>query len=203
VKIICIGRNYVEHVKELQNALPENPVFFLKPDSSLLTNNKPFFIPAFSDDIHFEVEVVLKVGKLGRHIQEKFALNYIESLSVGVDFTARDIQHTCKEKGLPWEIAKSFDHSAPVGEFIPAGDFTNFRDINFSLSVNHVIRQKGNTMNMIFPFEVIISYVSKFITLKTGDLIFTGTPAGVGKVNKNDLLEGYLESRRLFSFSAR
>jgi len=197
MKIICIGRNYLNHVKELNNRLPAEPLFFLKPETALIPNKLPFFIPDFSNDIHYEIEIVLKINKTGKHIQEKFANVYYDEISLGVDFTARDVQEKCQKNGLPWEIAKAFDFSAPVGNFITKQKFKDLNNINFSLEKNGKIVQRGNTKNMIFSFDRIISHVSKYITLKIGDLIFTGTPEGVGKVDINDALTGYIENEKM------
>lgn len=194
MKIICIGRNYVDHANELNNPVPAQPVFFLKPETAIIRAGLPFFYPDFSDDIHFEAELVLHVCKVGKHIQEKFAHTYYDAIGIGIDFTARDVQSVCKKKGLPWEIAKAFDGSAPHSKFIPKAQFKDVYDINFSLSVNDKEVQKGNSGMMLFNFEKIISYVSQFITLKKGDLIFTGTPAGVGSVNVEDKLKAYIEN---------
>ena len=199
MKIIAIGRNYQEHAKELNNPIPTEPVVFLKPDTALLKEGKAFYHPDFSNDIHFEVELIIKIGKEGKHIASKFARNYIESIGLGIDFTARDLQQKCKEKGLPWEIAKAFDHSAPIGEFIPVNEIPDLKAIQFSLKQNQVVVQNGNSADMIFSFEEIISYVSQRFTLKKGDLIFTGTPAGVEKINIGDLLEGYISDRKMLS----
>lgn len=198
MKIICIGRNYVEHARELNHPLPEKPVFFLKPDTSLVIRNRPFFYPDFSHEIHYETELVLKVCKVGKSIPEKYALDYIDKIGLGFDFTARDIQQQCKEKGLPWEISKAFDFSAPVSqEFLPKEQFPDLKNISFHLDLNGHRVQSGNSGEMIFSFERIISYVSQFMTLRTGDLIFTGTPAGVGPVKIGDKMEGYLEGKRM------
>ncbi len=199
MKIIAIGRNYQEHAKELNNPVPSKPVVFLKPDTALLKEGKAFFHPAFSNDIHYEVELIIKIGKEGKHIQPKFAKNYIESIGLGIDFTARDLQQECKEKGLPWEIAKAFDYSAPIGEFIPVNEINDLNNISFSLNKNNTRVQTGNSSEMIFNFETIITYVSQIFTLKKGDLIFTGTPAGVGKINIGDLFEGYINDRKMLS----
>ncbi len=199
MKIICIGRNYVEHAQELKNEVPTEPVFFLKPDTALLPKQRNFYLPEFSNDIHHEVELVLKVCKEGKHIDEKFAHRYYDEISVGIDFTARDIQQKQKEKGLPWEPAKAFDHSAPVGEFISLAQLPDLKKINFHLNINGKTAQQGSNELMIFSFDKILSYVSKFITLKKGDLIFTGTPKGVGQVHKDDLLEAYLENKKLLT----
>lgn len=200
MKIICIGRNYVDHAKELNNPVPKRPVFFMKPDSALVIRNRPFFYPEFSKDVHHELEVVIKISRLGRSIQEKFAHKYFHELALGIDFTARDLQKEMKEKGLPWEIAKGFDYSAPVSEFFPIGEFKDIHRADFHLDLNGSTVQKGNTKDMIFSFEKIIAYVSQFVTLKTGDLIFTGTPAGVGPVKINDHLEAWIEGRKLLDF---
>lgn len=200
MKIICIGRNYIEHVKELNNPLPDKPVFFMKPDSALVIRNRPFFYPDFSKEIHHEIEVVLKINRLGRSIQEAYALRYFSEIALGVDFTARDLQAECKAKGLPWEIAKGFDYSAPVSKFFPVSMFNDIHDLNFHLELNGKVVQAGNTAKMIFSFEKIISYVSGFMTLKTGDLIFTGTPAGAGPVRIGDRLTAYLEKTRVMDF---
>jgi acylpyruvate hydrolase len=200
MKIIAIGRNYAEHAKELNNPVPTTPVIFLKPDTALLKDNKPFYHPDFSEDIHHELEVVLKISKEGKHISEKFAANYYDELALGVDFTARDIQSRHKEKGLPWELAKAFDNSAPISNFVPKTQFPDIYQLNFHLDVNGQTRQTGNTSNLLFSFEYIIAFVSRYFTLKKGDLIFTGTPAGVAKVAVGDRLEGYLESEKLIDF---
>lgn len=203
MKIIAIGRNYAEHAKELNNPVPTTPVIFMKPDTAVLKDNKPFYHPEFSSDIHHEIELVLKVSKEGKHISEKFAGNYFDEIGLGIDFTARDIQQKHKEKGLPWELAKAFDNSAPISRFIPKTEFGNLYDLNFRLDVNELTVQQGNTSNLLFSFEYIIAYVSKYITLKKGDLIFTGTPQGVGKVNPGDHLAGYLEDVKLLDFDIR
>jgi len=200
MKIIAIGRNYAEHAKELNNPVPGVPVIFMKPETALLKDNKPFYHPDFSEDIHHEIEVVIKISKEGKHISEQFAQNYFEEVALGVDFTARDIQARHKEKGLPWELAKAFDSSAPVSTFVPKTQFADLKNINFKLDVNGEARQVGNTSNMLFSFEYIIAFVSKYITLKKGDLIFTGTPQGVAKVNVGDRLEGYLEDVKMLDF---
>jgi len=203
VKIICIGRNYSEHAKELNNPLPEKPVFFMKPDSSILKNNKPFFLPDFSQDVHYEVELVLKISKLGKNIDEKFADRYFNEIGIGIDFTARDLQKECKSKGLPWEIAKAFENSAPLGMFLPKENFSDLGDIKFHLNINDQTVQMGTSRDMIFSFNKLISYLSQFFTLKTGDLIFTGTPAGVGPVHKNDHLLAYIEDKLLLDFRVK
>jgi len=200
MKIIAIGRNYAEHAKELNNPVPGVPVIFMKPETALLKDNKPFYHPDFSEDIHHEIEIVIKISKEGKHINEQFAQNYFEEVGLGVDFTARDIQSKHKEKGLPWELAKAFDGSAPVSAFVPKSQFADLTNINFKLDVNGEVRQQGNTSYMLFSFEYIIAFVSKYITLKKGDLIYTGTPQGVGKVNVGDRLEGYLENVKMLDF---
>jgi len=200
MKIICIGRNYINHAKELNNPIPEKPVIFLKPDTALVQNNKPFFYPDFSNEIHHEVEIVLKINRIGKHIEERFAYRYFDEIGIGIDFTARDIQNEQRKNGLPWEIAKAFDHSAPISKFVKTSEFKNIRNLNFSLCLNNIIVQQGNTLDMIFSFDKIISYVSKFITLKIGDLIFTGTPAGVGPVKINDYLEAFIENNKMLDF---
>ncbi len=197
MKIICIGRNYIEHAHELNNPVPTEPVFFMKPETALVREGMPFFYPDFSTDIHHEVELVLRICKLGKHISERFAHTYYDAIGIGIDFTARDIQNKCKEKGLPWEIAKAFDGSAPLGGFISKEQFNDLHDINFSLKKNGETVQKGNSGMMIFNFDKIIEYVSKFVTLKIGDLIYTGTPAGVGPVQKNDILEAFINEKKL------
>lgn len=200
MKIIAIGRNYIEHAKELNNPVPASPVIFMKPDTALLKDNKPFYHPDFSEDIHHEIEVVLKVSKEGKHISEKFAANYFEEIGLGIDFTARDVQQRHKEKGLPWELAKAFDNSAPISNFLPKTQFADLYQLNFNLDVNGERKQTGSTKDLIFSFEYIIAFISKYITLKKGDLIYTGTPQGVGKVNIGDRLEGYLEGQKLLDF---
>lgn len=203
MKIICIGRNYVAHARELNNEVPDKPVFFMKPDSALVTSNRPFFYPDFSSDVHHELEVVIRINRLGRSIDEKYANRYFSELALGVDFTARDLQAEQKKKGLPWEIAKGFDYSAPVSEFYPLDRFGDIHNLSFRLDINGKTVQDGNTSLMIFSFEQIIAYVSRFMTLKTGDLIFTGTPAGVGPVAVNDRLEAYLEGEKLMDFPVK
>src|SRR3984885_14662116 len=200
MKIIAIGRNYAEHAKELNNPVPGVPVIFMKPDTALLRENKPFYHPDFSEDIHHEIELVLKVCKEGKHISEKFAANYYDEIGLGVDFTARDIQSRHKEKGLPWELAKAFDGSAPISSFLPKSDFKDIYNIDFRLDINGETKQNGNTNMLLFSFESIIAFVSQYITLKKGDLIFTGTPSGVGKVTIGDRLEGYLEDEKMLDF---
>lgn len=203
MKIICIGRNYAKHIEELANEKPENPVIFLKPDSAILLKNQPFFIPPFSNDIHYEVEVLVKVNKVGKYIDEKFADKYYDEIGLGIDFTARDIQNKCKEKGLPWEKAKAFDGSAVIGEFIPKEKLGDLNDLQFSLHKNLELVQDGNTNAMLWKIDELIAYVSQFFTLKKGDVIFTGTPSGVGKVVENDVLVGKIKDRKLFSIKVK
>ena len=203
MKIIAIGRNYAEHAKELNNPVPAVPVIFMKPDTAVLKDNKPFYHPEFSTDIHHEIELVLKVSKEGKHIAQKFASNYFDEIGLGIDFTARDIQQKHKEKGLPWELAKAFDNSAPVSKFIPKSEFKDLNNLNLRLDLNDNTVQEGNTKDLLFSFEYIIAFVSQYITLKKGDLIFTGTPKGVGKVNIGDHLCGYLEDHKLLDFYIR
>ena len=203
MKIIAIGRNYAEHAKELNNPVPSVPVIFMKPDTAILKDNKPFYHPEFSSDIHHEIELVLKISKEGKHIAEKFAGNYFEEIGLGIDFTARDIQQKHKEKGLPWELAKAFDNSAPISKFIPKSNFKDLNSLNIRLDLNGKTVQIGNTKDLLFSYEYIIAFVSKYITLKKGDLIFTGTPQGVGKVSIGDHLTGYLEDEKLLDFDIR
>lgn len=204
MRIFAVGRNYAEHIKELNNERPEEPVIFTKPDTAILRNNAPFYYPDFSKDIHHEVELVLRISKEGKNVQEKFASKYFDAIAVGIDFTARDLQQKAKEKGLPWDIAKGFNGSAPVSDkFIPVAEFKSLKDINFSLSINGGIRQQGNTSLMIFSFEYIISYLSRFFTLRTGDLIFTGTPKGVGPVSVGDTLSAFIENEKLLEFEVK
>lgn len=203
MKIICIGRNYAAHIEELRNEAPGNPVVFLKPDTSLLKNGNPFYYPDFSTNIHHEVELVLKISKEGKYIQKKFANRYFDEIGLGIDFTARDLQDQCKAKGLPWEISKAFNGSAPIGEFIPVSEFADLKDIDFHLTINGAEKQKGNTAFMLFDFGIIIEYVSQFFTLKKGDLIYTGTPAGVGPVQVGDRLEGFIGTKKMLDFEVK
>lgn len=203
MKIIAIGRNYAAHAKELNNPVPAKPVIFLKPDTAVLKDNKPFYIPEFSNDIHYEVEVVLKVCKEGKHIAEKFASKYYDEIGLGIDFTARDIQADHKAKGLPWELAKAFDNSAAVSNFLPKEQLGDIYQMDFELEINGESRQKGNTGNMLFSYEKIISFVSQYITIKKGDLIFTGTPEGVGQIKQGDKLIGTLAGYSLLNFDIK
>lgn len=203
MKIICIGRNYLAHVKELDNALPTEPMFFMKPATALLLPHNPFFYPDFSKEIHYETELVLRICKPGRSIDEKFASDYYDAITVGIDFTARDLQRECKAKGHPWEIAKAFDSSAPIGEFKKISTLKNLDDISFGMKLNDEWVQQGHSRDMIFSFNKIISHVSRFVTLKEGDYIFTGTPQGVGEVHVGDKLELFLEGESVFWFRVK
>ena len=203
MKIICIGRNYAAHIEELKNETPGNPVVFLKPDTALLKNGNPFYYPDFSKNIHHEAELVLKICKEGKYIQKQFASRYFEEIGLGIDFTARDLQDQCKAKGLPWEIAKGFNGSAPIGEFTPVSEFQDMKNIDFHLTINGAIKQVGNTSLMLFDFGTIIEYVSQFFTLKKGDLIYTGTPAGVGPVAVGDRLEGFISTKKMLDFEIK
>ena len=202
MKIICIGRNYAKHIEELANERPTNPVVFMKPDSAILPKRNPFFIPPFSNDVHHEVEILVKINKVGKHIQEKFAHKYYDEIGLGIDFTARDVQSKCKEKGLPWEKAKAFDGSAVIGEFYPKSEF-DLKEIKFQLLKNDAIVQDGNSTAMLWKIDELIAYVSQYFMLKKGDIIFTGTPAGVGKVEANDVLIGTLEGREAFKIKVK
>lgn len=204
MKLICIGRNYTEHIAELENEKPEDPVIFLKPDTSILLKKQPFFIPDFSEEVHHEVEVLVKIKKIGKHIQPKFSHKYYDEIGLGIDFTARDLQRKLKEKGLPWEKAKGFDGAAVIGEkWVDKNSFSDINNLNFSLSKNEETVQKGNTALMLWKIDELIAYISQFFTLKIGDIIFTGTPAGVGKVMANDRLTGYLEEKEMFSIKIK
>lgn len=203
MKIICVGRNYVEHIAELNNERPDEPVLFIKPDSALLAKDFPFVIPDFSQDIHYEAEVVVKITKVGKYIDPKFAHKYYDEVSLGIDFTARDIQTKLKEKGLPWEKAKAFDNSAVVGTFFPKTAFESLVDLPFSLQQNGHVVQQATTAQMIWNIDELIAEVSKYFMLKKGDLIFTGTPAGVGKVNPGDTLEGFLVDKKVFYLTVK
>ena len=200
MKIICIGRNYVEHIEELKNERPEEPVFFMKPDTSILRKNRPFYIPSFSNDLQHEVELIIKIDKVGKNISKKFAHRYYSSIGIGIDFTARDVQNELISKGLPWEKCKAFDNSAAFGEEFISLDQLDKNNIEFYLNINGERRQTGNSSKMIFSFDDIISHVSKYITLKTGDLIYTGTPSGVSPVKINDRLQAYIGDKKLMDF---
>jgi len=199
LKIICVGRNYAAHIAELKNERPEHPVLFIKPDTSLLQKKQPFFIPHFTDDIHYEVELVVRIDRIGKHIEPQFASKYYSHLGLGIDFTARNVQQELKAKGLPWEKAKAFDGSALVGDWVPKTALPNLDSIAFSLEKNGEIVQRGNSAQMLWKIDDLISYCSTFFTLKIGDILFTGTPAGVGAVAEGDLLTGFLESKEAFS----
>ena len=203
MKLICIGRNYTEHIKELENEKPTDPVIFLKPDTAILVKKQPFFIPDFSNDVHHEVEILVKINKVGKYIDKKFAHKYYDEIGLGIDFTARDLQSKLKEKGLPWEKAKAFDGAAVIGNWIHVRDIKDVNNINFSLQKNDDIVQKGNTSHMLWKIDEIIEYISKYFTLKIGDIIFTGTPAGVGKVIANDKLIGFIENTQMFSITVK
>jgi 2-keto-4-pentenoate hydratase/2-oxohepta-3-ene-1,7-dioic acid hydratase in catechol pathway len=199
MKIICIGRNYVDHISELNNEKPSDPVIFLKPDTAILLKKQPFFIPDFSNDVHHEVEILVKINRIGKHIEKRFAHKYYDEIGLGIDFTARDLQSKLKEKGLPWEKAKAFDGAAVISEFMPKSNFEDVNNINFHLENNGNVVQKGNTSLMLWKIDELIEYISKYFTLKIGDIIFTGTPAGVAKVNPNDRLTGFVENTKVFS----
>jgi len=199
MKIICIGRNYAAHAAEMKSAVPDNPMIFMKPPTALLLKNKPMYIPEFTKDLHYEAEIVLKIAKNGRHVQEEFASEYYNQIAFGIDFTARDLQSKLKEKGHPWEIAKGFDHSAGLSEFMNMADLNNAEHIQFHLDLNGETVQNGNTKNLIFTFNTLIIYISKFFKLQQGDIIYTGTPAGVGSVKIGDKLEGYIEDKKMLS----
>lgn len=203
MKIICIGRNYADHIAELENEKPENPVVFLKPDTSILLKGQPFFIPSFSNDVHHEVEVLVRINRIGKHIQPKFAAKYYDEIGLGIDFTARDLQAELKAKGLPWEKAKGFDGAAVIGKWMSKGELPQVDQLNFELQRNGSIVQKGTTALMLWKIDELIAYISKFFTLKIGDIIFTGTPAGVGKVAIDDVLSGRLEGRELFNIKVK
>jgi 2-keto-4-pentenoate hydratase/2-oxohepta-3-ene-1,7-dioic acid hydratase in catechol pathway len=198
MKIICIGRNYVNHIEELKNERPSEPVIFMKPDSAILLKQHPFVIPEFSQDIHHEIEVIVRINKVGKYIDAKFAHKYYDEISVGIDFTARDVQDQLKAKGLPWEKAKSFDGSAVIGDFLPKNQFISMENITFELTNNNKTVQKSNTSNMLWKIDELISFISQYFTLKIGDIIFTGTPEGVAAVKPDDVLEGFLEGNKLF-----
>lgn len=203
MKILAIGQNYIEHNKELNSKNPTEPVVFMKPDSALLKNNKPFYIPDFTEELHYETELIVKINRLGKNISSGFADRYFTEIGLGVDFTARDIQRKLKENGHPWEICKAFDNSAVIGNFLPVSELGNIQEIEFRLEINGNVVQKGNSGDMIFPIKELIAYTSKFFTLKIGDILFTGTPAGVGKVFQGDRLEGYIFNQKMFDFKIK
>jgi 2-keto-4-pentenoate hydratase/2-oxohepta-3-ene-1,7-dioic acid hydratase in catechol pathway len=203
MKIICIGRNYANHIEELQNERPTEPVVFMKPDSAVLLKQHPFVIPEFSEDIHHEIELIVKINKVGKYIEPKFAHKYYDEISVGIDFTARDLQNELKAKGLPWEKAKAFDGSAVIGEFLQKKQFNSLENLTFELVSNSNTVQKGNSGMMLWKIDELISHISQFFTLKIGDIIFTGTPAGVAAVKPDDVLEGFLEGQKLFRIQVK
>ncbi|MFD0976203.1 fumarylacetoacetate hydrolase family protein [Salinimicrobium gaetbulicola] len=204
MKIICVGRNYTEHIAELENEKPEDPVLFLKPDTSILLKKQPFFIPSFSEDVHYEVELLVRINRVGKYIQKKFAHKYYDEIGLGIDFTARDLQKKLKEKGLPWEKAKAFDGAAVIGEkWLKKDRFQDLNEINFSLKKNDEVVQKGNSSHMLWKIDELIEYISQYFTLKIGDVIFTGTPAGVGPVKINDELKGFVENEQIFSIQVK
>jgi 2-keto-4-pentenoate hydratase/2-oxohepta-3-ene-1,7-dioic acid hydratase in catechol pathway len=203
MKIICVGRNYTDHIKELENNKPKEPVLFLKPDSSIILNNKPFFIPDFSQNIHYELELIIKISRLGKHIQEKFSHKYYDFIGLGIDFTARDLQSDLKSKGLPWEKSKAFDGSCFISKWINKSEFNDVNNLNFKLNKNGKTVQKTNSKLMLWKIDELISYISTFFTLKIGDVIFTGTPAGVGKVLIGDNLEGFIEDNKIFNLNIK
>jgi len=203
MKIICVGRNYTDHIKELENNKPKEPVLFLKPDSSIILNNKPFFIPDFSQNIHYELELIIKISRLGKHIQEKFSHKYYDFIGLGIDFTARDLQSDLKSKGLPWEKSKAFDGSCFISKWINKSEFNDVNNLNFNLDINGKTVQKTNSKLMLWKIDELISYISTFFTLKIGDVIFTGTPAGVGNVSIGDNLEGFIEDNKIFNLNIK
>ncbi|MFV8325512.1 fumarylacetoacetate hydrolase family protein [Flavobacterium sp. ZS1P14] len=203
MKIVCIGRNYASHIEELHNERPTEPVVFMKPDSAVLLKQHPFVIPEFSEDVHHEIEIIVKINKVGKYIEPKFAHKYYDEISVGIDFTARDLQNKLKAKGLPWEKAKAFDGSAVIGEFLPKNQFSSLENITFELTNNNKTVQIGNSNRMLWKIDELISYVSQFFTLKIGDIIFTGTPEGVAAVKPDDVLEGFLEGQQLFRIQVK
>lgn len=203
MKIICIGRNYASHIEELKNERPQEPVIFLKPDTAVLQRQFPFVIPEFTNDVHHEVEILIKINRVGKYIDQKFAHKYYDEIGLGIDFTARDLQSKLKEKGLPWEKAKAFDGSAVIGDFISKSEFNSLDNINFEMTCNGTVVQKGNTAAMLWKVDELVAYASQYFTLKTGDVIFTGTPEGVAKVNPDDVLEGYIEGKKLFRIQVK
>lgn len=203
MKIICVGRNYTDHIAELDNEKPKDPILFLKPDTAILLKNNPFLIPDFSSEVHYEVELLVKIKKIGKHIDRNFAHKYYDEIGLGIDFTARDLQQHLKEKGLPWEKAKGFDGAAVIGNFLPKNTFEHMDNIAFRLEKNEEVVQTGNSKLMLWKIDELIEYISKYFTLKIGDVIFTGTPAGVGKVMANDRLTGYIENTKMFSIKVK
>ncbi|WP_080240823.1 fumarylacetoacetate hydrolase family protein [Spirosoma rigui] len=203
MKIICVGRNYAEHIKELNNEQPDDPVIFLKPETAIPLKNEPFFYPDFSSDVHYEVEILVKINRVGKNIDETFAHKYYDEIGIGVDFTARDVQSKLKAKGLPWELAKGFNGSAPISGFVPKTDFADLHDINFRLDVNGETKQLGNTSLMLFKIDYLISFVSRYFLLQQGDILFTGTPKGVGPVKVGDRLTAYIEDRKMLELDVK
>lgn len=203
MKIICVGRNYAAHIAELDNQVPSEPILFLKPDSAIILKGQPFFIPEFTQDVHYEVELLVRIHRIGKHIDQKFAHKYYDEIGLGIDFTARDLQTKLKEKGMPWEKAKAFDGSACIGEFVDKSTFSDVNSIGFSLLKNGEVVQNGNSMLMMWKIDALIEYISKYFTLKIGDVIFTGTPAGVGAVKAEDMLTGYIEQKEMFSLKVK
>ena len=203
MKIICIGRNYTDHISELDNEKPEHPIIFMKPDTAILLKNQPFFIPDFSNDVHHEVEILIKISRVGKHIDAKFAHKYYDEIGLGIDFTARDLQAKLKAKGLPWEKAKAFDGAAVVGDWVNKSELPHIDELQFEMTKNGTVVQQSSSALMLWKVDELIAYVSQFFTLKIGDIIFTGTPAGVGPVAENDVLEGYLEGHQLFSIKVK
>ena len=203
MKIICVGRNYVDHIEELNNSVPAEPVLFLKPDTAILLKKQAFFIPEFSNNVHHEVEILVKINRIGKHIDKKFAYKYYDEIGLGIDFTARDLQQQLKDSGLPWEKAKGFDGAAVIGKFLPKSTFNNIDAIDFKLEKNGKEVQKGNTSLMLWKIDALIENISKYFTLKIGDVIFTGTPSGVAQINSNDTLKGFIENREMFSIKVK
>ena len=203
MKIICVGRNYIDHAKELNNPVPAEPLLFMKPDTALLRNNADFYYPEFSKNIHYECELVVRINREGKFLKKRFAHSYIDGIGLGIDFTARDVQSECKKKGWPWTLAKMFNHSAPVSHFLSPDQFSSLHNIEFNLELNGEVKQQGNTADMIFDIEVLIEYITQFITLKKGDMIFTGTPAGVGPVKVGDQLVGKIGNEKMFDFAVK
>lgn len=203
MKIICVGRNYTEHIKELDNVVPDEPILFLKPDSAILLKKQPFYIPEFTNEVHHEVEVLVKINRIGKHIDRKFAYKYYDEIGLGIDFTARDLQKKLKSDGLPWEKAKAFDGSAVIGNFISKNEIEDIDDLPFSLKRNGEVVQQGSTKQMMWKIDALIENISKYFTLKIGDVIFTGTPSGVGPVSVDDVLQGYIEDKEMFSIKIK
>lgn len=203
MKIICVGRNYAEHIQELNNEQPEDPVIFLKPETAIPLKNEPFFYPEFSNDVHYEVEILVKINRVGKNIDEKFAHRYYDEVGIGIDFTARDVQSKLKAKGLPWELAKGFNGSAPMSGFVPKTDFPDLQNLNFRLDLNGQTRQVGNTSLMLFKVDYLIAFVSRYFLLQQGDILFTGTPKGVGPVQPGDRLTAYIEDQRMLEIDVK